>query len=96
MDQLVRRVQALESVSGRPSLLVKGSIGQGNWAAIPWLAILDRRITTSTTHGLYVVFLFRSDMRGVYLTLNQGVTRFRERSEDRGRPRVQMAASERD
>ncbi|MFE6799797.1 MrcB family domain-containing protein [Paenibacillus chitinolyticus] len=53
---------------------VQGSIGQGNWATIPWIAVLDRRITETTQHGEYVVYLFSEDMSSVYLTLNQGVT----------------------
>ncbi|MFD0589734.1 MrcB family domain-containing protein [Paenibacillus sp. GCM10027627] len=53
---------------------VQGSIGQGNWANIPWLAILDKRITETTQYGEYVVYLFAEDMNSVYLTLAQGVT----------------------
>ncbi|BBH22491.1 hypothetical protein Back11_38360 [Paenibacillus baekrokdamisoli] len=53
---------------------VQGSIGQGNWANIPWIAILDKRLTNTTQHGEYVVYLFAEDMSAVYLTLNQGVT----------------------
>lgn len=53
---------------------IQGSIGQGNWANIPWIAILDKRITTTTQHGEYVVYLFAEDMSTVYLTLAQGVT----------------------
>lgn len=53
---------------------IQGSVGMGNWATIPWLAILDKRITESTQRGEYVVYLFSEDMRYLYLTLNQGVT----------------------
>jgi 5-methylcytosine-specific restriction protein B len=54
--------------------LVKSSMGRGNWATVPWIAVMDPRETRTTQRGLYVVYLFRSDMSGVYLTLNQGVT----------------------
>lgn len=27
--------------------LVKGSVGQGNWAQVPWISILDKNVTTS-------------------------------------------------
>jgi hypothetical protein len=40
---------------------------------------MDDRETTSTQEGVYVVFLFREDMSGVYLTLNQGVTKLNTR-----------------
>lgn len=53
---------------------VQGSIGQGNWANIPWIVLLDKRITTTTQQGEYVVYLFAEDMSAVYLTLAQGVT----------------------
>lgn len=53
---------------------IQGSVGQGNWATVPWLAILDNRITGTTQRGEYVVYLFAEDMSAVYLTLAQGVT----------------------
>lgn len=55
-------------------LKVQASVGQGNWAAIPWIAIMDKRITGTTQQGEYVVYLFSEDMKRVYLTLMQGVT----------------------
>lgn len=53
----------------------KASAGAGNWANIPWLSIIDERITSSTQDGIYPVFLFRGDGSGVYLSLNQGTTK---------------------
>jgi MoxR-like ATPase len=55
--------------------IIKGSIGMGIWAKIPWLAIMNKDITTTTQEGVYVVYLFSQDMERVYLTFNQGVTR---------------------
>jgi hypothetical protein len=63
-----------EYVRNRPTLKVKWSVGQGNWARVPWIAFLDSRETTSTQRGVYPVFLFREDMSGLYITFNQGVT----------------------
>ncbi|MGR6837481.1 MrcB family domain-containing protein [Syntrophomonas erecta] len=57
-----------------PIVNLRWSVGQGNWARIPWIAFLDSRITNTTQKGIYVVYLFREDMEGLYLTLNQGVT----------------------
>ena len=54
--------------------LVNGSVGKGGAAKTPWIAILDKEITTSTRQGVYIVFLFSSDYKHVYLTLNQGTT----------------------
>lgn len=53
---------------------VQGSVGQGNWADIPWIAILDTRITNTTQQGVYIVYLFAENMSSVYLSLAQGVT----------------------
>lgn len=63
--------------------IIKGSTGQGYRTDYPWLAILNRKITASTMHGLYMVYLFRSDMRGFYLSLNQGITHFAEKYKNR-------------
>lgn len=57
--------------------LVTGSYGVGNPTETPWIAIFDKDITTSAQHGFYIVFLFRKDMEGVYLSLNQGTTNLR-------------------
>ncbi|MDF9611007.1 DUF3578 domain-containing protein [Bacillus cereus] len=54
--------------------VVTGSVGQGNWAAVPWLAIMNKDITTSTQRGYYIVYLFSEDMERLYLSLAQGVT----------------------
>lgn len=54
--------------------LVNGSVGKGRATKTPWIAILDKGITTSTREGVYIVFLFSSDYKHVYLTFNQGTT----------------------
>lgn len=63
-----------DAVKRRPELKVTWSVGQANWAKVPWIAFLDERETNTTQRGVYCVFLFRQDMSGVYLTFNQGVT----------------------
>jgi hypothetical protein len=71
-------IEATSAVIKRPELRVKASIGQGNWATIPWIALLDNRETNTTRRGVYVVYLFREDMSGIYLKLGQGVTEPKE------------------
>ena len=71
-------IAASNTVSGRPTLTVKASMGQGNWATIPWISLLDTRETSTTQRGVYCVYLFREDMSGVYLALAQGVTEPKE------------------
>ena len=54
--------------------LTVGSVGKGLATKTPWVAILDSSITRSTREGVYIVFLFSSDYKQVYITLNQGTT----------------------
>lgn len=74
--------EALRNKLSLTDYVVKGSIGNGQFASIPWIAIMDRDITTSTTEGIYIVFLFSSDGKRIYLTLNQGVTYFKKMKYD--------------
>ena len=54
---------------------IKGSIGQGRVTQCPWIAIMHADETQSTQEGVYIVFLFSEDLRKVYITLAQGVTK---------------------
>jgi MrcB-like, N-terminal domain len=78
-----------------PNLKIKASAGAGNWASIPWLAILDPKNTDSTQHGVYPVFLFRADGSGVYLSLGQGATDpIKQYGSIEARRRLQTTANE--
>ena len=74
INGLQQRLSSLPAVTSRPTVRVTWSVGQGNWARVPWLAIIDTRVTDTTQRGIYGAFLFREDMSGVYLAFNQGVT----------------------
>lgn len=54
--------------------LVKGSVGKGKWAKIPWVGIFDPKITATAQDGVYIVYLLDSDGNTLYLTFNQGST----------------------
>jgi 5-methylcytosine-specific restriction enzyme A len=54
----------------------KGSIGNGVIATIPWVSIFDTEITTSSQNGYFIVYLFQEDLKGFYLSLNQGWTQY--------------------
>jgi len=58
---------------------IEGSIGKGQFAEIPWVSIFNKNITESATKGIYIVYLYTADMKGIYLSLNQGFTYFREK-----------------
>ena len=55
---------------------VEGSTGLGNITAAPWIAIFDRRLTTSATTGYYVVYLYAVDLETVTLCVAFGTTQF--------------------
>lgn len=78
-DQVRNALIQMDEVSTRATLSVKPGVGIGNWANVPWVGILDSRAAQSIRDGIYCVYLFRRDMSGVYITLNQGVTAPREK-----------------
>lgn len=53
---------------------VKASCGTGRFAAVPWIAIFDQRITDTAQKGVYIVYLLNKDTKDFYLTLNQAAT----------------------
>ena len=57
---------------------VKGSVGNGKWAMIPWLGIFNKRITDSATKGVYIIYILAKDGNTLYLTFNQGCTKLKE------------------
>ncbi|RDY25838.1 DUF3578 domain-containing protein [Romboutsia weinsteinii] len=75
--------------------LVKGSGGNGQPAEVPWLSIFIRDITTTATKGLYLVFLVKADLSGMYLSLNQGFTYFKDKyGTKEGKVKIRKAAKE--
>jgi hypothetical protein len=84
-----------QPVTGYTHIKVEWSMGQGNWASLPWIAFLDSRETTTTQAGVYCAFLFREDMSGVYLTYAQGVTQpKKEHGSAKAREMLRERASE--
>jgi len=74
MDDLTASLGSLRSMRARPQIFAKWSLGKGVWAKVPWVALMNRNVTTSTQHGLYIVMLVAEDLSRLYLTLNQGMT----------------------
>lgn len=69
------------------------SVGIGRWAEIPWVSIFIKNLTTSATRGYYIVYLFSADGSGVYVSLNQGWTYFKEKHGTKiGRDKIQKTA----
>lgn len=55
---------------------VKCSVGNGNWAAVPWVCALNPSVTNSTQEGHYLSILFRNDLKAVFVGLGIGVTKY--------------------
>ncbi|MDG0842012.1 DUF3578 domain-containing protein [Staphylococcus equorum] len=75
-NKMVKELKNIEDLKGYE---IKGSIGNGQFASVPWVAIMNKEVTKATTKGFYVAFLFRADGEKVFLTLNQGATYFKEK-----------------
>src|SRR5207249_145054 len=76
-QSMAQTLRASQLVKEHASITVTASTGQGNWAAIPWMALIGEGSTIQS--GMYCVYLFREEGSGVYLTLAQGVTEPRNR-----------------
>lgn len=76
-NTLIRKIPfELNKMLNRKEFYIKSSMGQGNKTQYPWVAIMNKNITTTTQKGLYIVYLFKRDMSGFYITLAQGITNF--------------------
>jgi 5-methylcytosine-specific restriction protein A len=87
-----RLPSAVRSIIEDRSYLVKGSAGEGGWADTPWVAIMDSTVTETVKQGHYVVYLFRGDGAGVYLSLNQGITEIHDSAKSRHLPILETSA----
>lgn len=62
-------------------LTVKGSCGKGDWNKTPWIAIYNKKITTTVKKGVFIFIVFSQDMERVYFTLNQGIDKLKDKGE---------------
>ena len=67
--------KVLEGLFPKETYKIKGSIGQGRVTICPWIAIMHVNETQTTQEGVYIVFLFSEDLKKIYITLAQGVTK---------------------
>jgi len=75
LEAIPARIEQHLSFRGIADLYkVKGSIGNGNIARVPWVSIFRTSITKNAENGYYIVLLFSEDMSSCFLSLNQGIT----------------------
>ena len=70
----------LEHFFSKGTYKIKGSIGQGRVTQCPWIAIMHGDETQTTQEGVFIVFLFSENLRKIYITLAQGVTKTSQES----------------
>lgn len=77
LAQLIREKsrEIISQIVTGEDLTVKGAAGMGQWATVPWIAIFNKNETDGAQEGIYVVYLFSDDLKRIYLTFNQGVTK---------------------
>ncbi|MHA3020460.1 MrcB family domain-containing protein [Mycobacterium sp. BMJ-28] len=84
-------VPALLAASGIQDLRVQGKDGTGLKTEIPWTRIYSASRSPRPTNGWYVVFLFSAAGDRLYLSLNQGTTRW-DGAEFRAQPEKELTA----
>lgn len=106
--QLVRTEIAAEIralIAGRsglsevPDLQVQGKDGTGRKTEVPWVRVYSASRSPSATIGWYAVYLFSAEGDRLYLSINQGTTRwdgagFPRRPEHELRARVEWARAQ--
>lgn len=69
----------LKAIVENENFKISGTLGQGNKADYPLISIFDKSVTNNSQNGFYIVYLFKKDMSGFYLSLNQGTTYYKEK-----------------
>jgi MrcB-like, N-terminal domain len=74
--ELEELVPAMSAASGIADLRVQGKDGTGMKTEVPWTRIYSASRSPKPTRGWYLVYLFSATGDRVYLSLNQGTTRW--------------------
>jgi 5-methylcytosine-specific restriction protein A len=75
LSEIPKKVEAHLVKRGLAHLFkIKGSIGNGNIARVPWVGIFRKSVTENAENGYYIVLLFAENMSRCWLSLNQGIT----------------------
>lgn len=78
LNQAKKEIESSKAVTSRSNIRVKSSYGQGVWAAVPWISLLDLRETKTTQDGTYPVYIFHENGAGISLKFGQGVSKIQK------------------
>lgn len=84
-EELFKRAALLEN-----EFKIEGSVGKGEISEIPWICVFDKDITESAQTGFYIVYLFRADLSGFYISLNQGWTQYEKAFKPKSSARLEI------
>ncbi|WP_418063826.1 MrcB family domain-containing protein [Pimelobacter simplex] len=87
----IRGLTYVPDLTTLTDLLVKGKDGTGRKTEIPWIRLHSASRSARPTEGWYVVYLFSARGDRLYLSLNQGTTRW-DGSAFRPRPESDLLA----
>ncbi|MBL8811600.1 MAG: DUF3578 domain-containing protein [Planctomycetaceae bacterium] len=86
-DSLVQLSLALaQSKCPNPSWTAGASVGYGQWAQLPWLAVYDSRVTKTAQEGTYIVIHFSwEEPRGIRMGISVAAAEFKRNTTKRAR-----------
>jgi hypothetical protein len=74
-DRFYDLAQAIRVVTQNRGYVVAASRGQGRFAEIPWAGVRRTGVAPTFQEGIYLIYLFRGDMSGLYLAIALGVSK---------------------
>ncbi len=82
-QQVLRGVSSRKGLGLTGDLVVAGFGGKGSAASAPWIGVFDPEINVDPKTGLYLAYIFSTDLTSVTLTLQQGVTDLSEKIKEK-------------
>ncbi|KIF02718.1 hypothetical protein PL81_28350 [Streptomyces sp. RSD-27] len=82
-QKVLRAVAGRADLGGPDGWVVAGFGGKGSAASAPWVGVFDPAINTDPKVGLYLAYIFSTDLTSVTLTLQQGVSELSDKIKEK-------------
>ncbi|MGW5395192.1 MrcB family domain-containing protein [Streptomyces sp. NPDC003952] len=82
-QRVLRKVASRTDLGILDDWEAEGYGGKGTAALAPWVGVFDPKINRNPKVGLYLAYIFSTDLKTVTLTLQQGVTDLEEKIRER-------------